>query len=524
MLQNAFEYFEAQGITLENLAAELQEEFDAERCLSVNSKSDSEEKQLLVNSLEDPDNHIRVVFAVDKLNEGWDVLNLFDIVRLYNTRDAKQGVPGKTTISEAQLIGRGARYFPFQLDESQTHDKRKFDHDLRNELRVLEELYYHSAHNPRYIDELHKALVETGIVPPRTRQVDLRVKDSFKQSDYWKNGLIFVNKRIHNPRHDVFGLRNFSISGRYIYRLSTGQTMESVLLEERRAIMGETVSYTVSLVDFGVPVIRKALNKLDFYRFSLLKGFAPHLKSISEFITSDEYLNAVQVEIHGTQPQLDNLTPDDKLSIAIAVLQKISREIQTGTPDFLGTKVFEPLAIQYILKDKTLQISVNEGSDQEFGIGMSETSNVLLQLDLRDKTWYVYDENYGTTEEKHFIKFIHSAMGNLKQHYQDIYLIRNERLFKIYRFSDGAALEPDFVLFATEKNSGKSIIYQLFVEPKGSHLLEKDRWKETFLKEIEQDAKINVVFQNREYRLVGMPFYNETHTKTEFEKRFYKVL
>lgn len=524
ILQTAFDYFETQNITLENLAAELREEFDADRCLVINSKSDSEAKQILVNSLEDRHNHIRVVFAVDKLNEGWDVLNLFDIVRLYNTRDAKQGIPGKTTISEAQLIGRGARYFPFRLDESQILDQRKFDQDLNNELRVLEELYYHSAHNPRYIDELHKALVDTGIIPPRTRQINLRVKESFKQSDYWKNGLIFVNKRIHNPRQDVFGLRNFAITGRYTHQLATGQALESALLDDRQAIMGETVNQTVSLVDFGEAVIRKALHKLDFYRFGNLKGYAPHLKSITEFITSDEYLKGVLVEIYGAQAQLDSLNPDEKLMIAIAVLQKISREIQAGTSDFVGTKDFTPLAIRYTLKDKTLQIAVNEGGDQEFGVGMRETSNVLLQLDLRDKAWYVYDENYGTTEEKHFVRFIHSAIGKLQQRYQDIYLIRNEHLFKIYRFSDGAAIEPDFVLFATEKDSGKSVIYQLFVEPKGSHILETDKWKEEFLKEIKPEAQVQVVAQNREYRLVGLPFYNETRTKTVFEARFAEVL
>jgi type III restriction enzyme len=57
----------------------------------------------------------RAVFAVQKLNEGWDVLNLFDIVRLYegqNTGGTNTTV-GATTLAEAQLIGRGARYFPF---------------------------------------------------------------------------------------------------------------------------------------------------------------------------------------------------------------------------------------------------------------------------------------------------------------------------------------------------------------------------------------------------------------------------
>lgn len=41
--------------------------------------------------LEDENNPIRAVFAVQKLNEGWDVLNLFDIVRLYEDRDGKDG-------------------------------------------------------------------------------------------------------------------------------------------------------------------------------------------------------------------------------------------------------------------------------------------------------------------------------------------------------------------------------------------------------------------------------------------------
>lgn len=57
------------------------------------------------------------------LNEGWDVLNLFDIVRLYDKRDGKQTakgfIPEKTTNAEKQLIGRGARYYPFTLNNQQ---------------------------------------------------------------------------------------------------------------------------------------------------------------------------------------------------------------------------------------------------------------------------------------------------------------------------------------------------------------------------------------------------------------------
>ena len=107
-----FEYLDTNNISLENFIVELKEDFSEDKLIVVNSENDSEEKQLALNSLET--NEYRAVFAVDKLNEGWDVLNLFDIVRLYDTRDSKDGKIGNTTMSEAQLIGRGARYCQIQ--------------------------------------------------------------------------------------------------------------------------------------------------------------------------------------------------------------------------------------------------------------------------------------------------------------------------------------------------------------------------------------------------------------------------
>jgi type III restriction enzyme len=92
-------------------------------------------KTRFYSTLEDENNPIRAVFAVQKLNEGWDVLNLFDIVRLYEDRDGKDGKPGKTTLSEAQLIGRGARYYPFALEEGEDKFVRKYDDDISNDLK-----------------------------------------------------------------------------------------------------------------------------------------------------------------------------------------------------------------------------------------------------------------------------------------------------------------------------------------------------------------------------------------------------
>lgn len=526
IIQDAFSYFESQGINLEDLAVELRQDFDENRTLIVNSKDESEAKQLLVNSLEERRNEIRVVFTVNMLNEGWDVLNLFDIVRLYNTRDAntKKGTPGKTTISEAQLIGRGARYFPFQLEKTQVRDQRKYDEDIENELRILETLYYHSAHNPEYIYELHKALVQTGIAAPKSKIITVKVKESFKKTDFWKNGIIYVNKRVRNEREDIFGLGDITFTQRHRYNLQTGYAHEALILDDEKVKQEETSTQSVKLSEFGENVIRTALQRLEFYKFSNLKQYFPHLKSVNEFITSEKYLNAVVVDIVGVEEQIKSLSQDRKLRITESVLEKIDDEIQSGSFDYIGTKIFEPISIQYCVKDKTLQISVSENGDQERGIGMRETSNGALYLDLLDKAWYVYDENYGTDQEKYFVRFIHGMMTKLQEKFTEIYLLRNEKLFKVHRFSDGAILEPDFALFLIEKKTKKSLVYQLFVEPKGQQLMGTDNWKQVMLLEIEKEYKLETVFESKEYRLVGLPFYNETATKQDFQNKFEETL
>ena len=111
------------------------------------------------------------------LNEGWDVLNLFDIVRLYETRDGKNGKPGKTTISEAQLIGRGARYCPFKIEDDQPRNKRKYDYDISNENRILETLLYQSMQDSRYIGELRYALKQTGLLADAPMETNYILKD-----------------------------------------------------------------------------------------------------------------------------------------------------------------------------------------------------------------------------------------------------------------------------------------------------------------------------------------------------------
>lgn len=83
IIQKAFAFFDNKSISASEIAKRIKSNFRFENCISANNDEEAEKNQLLLNTLEDENNPIRAVFAVQKLNEGWDVLNLFDIVRLY---------------------------------------------------------------------------------------------------------------------------------------------------------------------------------------------------------------------------------------------------------------------------------------------------------------------------------------------------------------------------------------------------------------------------------------------------------
>jgi len=513
VLEKAFEYLEKENITFENLVIELKEDFSEEKCISVNSQNESEEKQLLVNSLEDKNNEIRAIFVVNMLNEGWDVLNLFDIVRLYETRDGKwqrDGTykPGKTTLSEVQLIGRGARYFPFKLTEEEDKFKRKFDQEPENNMKIVEELYYHSSHKPKYIQELKTALRETGIMPPQEpKTIHLKVKENIKKTDFWKNGFIFINQRVEADRSKIKDINDIDVSKNFgPCNLKTGFTYDRAIFVEEIKPEADKTTRPFELKTFNEAIIRRALSKLDFYKFNNLQKYFPPLNSMNEFIES---LKQRRVDIRSSNKRLNNLTPDDKLEVCLKILKQLESQIRAGYTDYNGTKLFVQNKIKDVIRDKTLNINVGDYSDQEFGVPMSNSKHENLRLNLSDKEWYVYDENYGTAEEKHFIQFINGVIEKLEEKYAEIYLVRNASPFKIYRFSDGRPIEPDFVLFLKEKGKEKLIQYQLFIEPKGTYLLKTDQWKEDFLKEIKGNCQLQILAENKNYNLVGMPFYNE---------------
>ena len=449
--------------------------------------------------MEDENNPIRAVFAVQKLNEGWDVLNLFDIVRLYegqNTGGKNRGI-GKTTISEAQLVGRGARYFPFKLEDGQDPFTRKFDDDVSNDLKILEELYYHTKEDSRYISELKQALIDTGIYEDdeNSVQLSLLLKPEFKETDFYKTGQVVFNKKVEKSYDNVKSFADLGVKKKnFSYTLSSGVGRMTGIFtkEEDKGITGKIEQKDISVKDIPKQTIRFALTQNPFYYFDSLERYFPNVESLSNFVESEDYLSGLEVTFNGTKNHLENIDYQDYLFVINGLLESIEMEIKSNLTEYEGSNYVKDY-VHKVFKDK--EIKVYKDGERADG-----------QLDVvSEPKWYVYNANYGTSEEKEFVKTFARRFEHLEKKYTNIYLIRNERELKIFD-KLGRAFEPDFILFCKQKD-GEELTYQVFIEPKGAHLIANDKWKEDFLKEIREEKKI-IKIDTDNYLITGVPFYN----------------
>jgi type III restriction enzyme len=109
-------------------------------------------------------------------------------------------------------------------------------------------------------------------------------------------------------------------------------------------------------------------------------------------------------------------------------------------------------------------------------------------------------------------------MNDLRARYKNVLLFRNEMHLAIYNFDDGQAFYPDFVLLLQEQVDGEVQALQVFIEPKGDHLIENDSWKQDLLMSINDEATVK--FESEKYRLVGLPFFNKGEIDPSLSERF----
>ena len=518
-LKEAYAYFQKNGITFDQLAQELREDFSEAHCISANDDKEAEQKQIALNSLEDANNPYRAIFEVKKLDEGWDVLNLFDIVRLYETRQSGGKKISASTVSEAQLIGRGARYCPFQIDEEQEKYKRKYDNDIDNPLRICEELHYHCQNDSRYIGELNNALRKIGVDLGKQKECNYILKEDFKTDKLYTEGFVFVNDRIITSRKDVDGLLPSVRDCVYTVRLATGSSGEDTIFENGNSNadkVAKTYTYRTDIkkiADMNYAIVHKVLCKYNVFKFNTLQSYFPNLKSTKEFITSEKYLGGIKIEIASRH---ENPTPTILYVACMNVLGKVADSVSAIEVAYEGTTTFNAKRINDIFKNKKCNYTVMHDG----GLGYSQNDSsvpIAWKIDLSKEDWFAFEDNFGTSEEKGFVAYFKVYVSELKKKYDKVFLVRNERQLHIYSFEGGERFEPDYVLFLHSNKEDGYEQLQVFIEPKGTHLLEKDCWKEKFLLELEDKAVATKIFvDDNKYRIWGFHFYNEARRMTEF--------
>ena len=516
IIKRAFRYFADQQISSDEIARFLRKNFEEKYCLAVNSKVEREDYQLEVNRLED--NAIRAIFAVQMLSEGWDVLNLFDIVRCYDA-----GSTNSTTTAEAQLIGRGARYFPFTLQGDDDKYKRKFDKDMKNDLRVIEELHYHSMNDSPYINEIKDALVERGLMDKKVVKKNVKRKKGFKKSKLYRQGFIWLNDIEEKDMQQVNSFDDLTTLGVkqkfHEHTLSAGSGAATRILDN-----SDTYEITalntedVPLTEIGHNIVQAAIARNPFFRFDKLTRFFPNLRSMEVFRSTQEYLGGLTIKFRGQADQLYHLDdfPHEKLKACCDLLKKVESELKDNFTEYVGTTDFKRFPIQDKFDDKILKFSKGHAR-------INKQSRNFNKQFVKDRNWIAYNGLYGTSEERDLVELIDELIKHLPDSYDEVFLVRNERHFKIYNFADGRAFEPDFVLFLLQKN-GDTITYQLFIEPKGDFLKEHDEWKETFLKEIQDKDIIHILVDNHKYRILAVGQFYSERVRDEFKEKLNSIL
>ncbi|MBG9980472.1 DEAD/DEAH box helicase family protein [Facklamia lactis] len=521
-LSRAYQYYLANAEKLPQIVREMKRQFSPSRIINANDSDRGagmlEKGQYeALNSLESPSNLYRVVFAVAKLTEGWDVLNLYDIVRISDTENAKG--TKTSTMAEAQLIGRGARYNPFEL-EGEISYQRRFEDDSRDSL-LLETLHYHTVNEPQYLKNLVAALNEMNLPTGEDKKnplLDVKIKPSFKRTKLWKEGAIYYNEKVEVDDSYYDNLAKYGIDNQSDITINWKFTAKEVTYQSTQVYEDYRDTHTVA-VELDRRFFVKAMNRLTFYHYSNLKKYLPQLESRDAFL-GEQWLNISNRTLYAVVPAMfsgKDFTAEEKLEILEHYLMEVAKKIQTGYQKAIGTNKFIAYPIREYVSDYRKRVPNYDTGSMIFD---NRPNPQQVSRHMIKEDFFVYDSTIVNLTEKQLIDRIAERVSELKEEYEHVYLIRMDEnmhresvksdALKLYQFGEKVrerrfeAFQPDFILLM--ENTAHYL--QIFIEPKGSNFLEKEQWKEDLLIYL-NEHQADLVFEDQVEGLAikGLRFY-----------------
>ncbi len=493
--KDAKNFFDKQHYT-PNLTALLQTKFKKSTQINTNNEKELEKGMLLLNSLEDRDNPKRVIFSVDKLNEGWDVLNLFDIVRLKNKANQKD------TIKDAQLIGRGARYYPFSYNDFKPSHiefyQRKFD--LSNPLSTLERLDYHAIYNSEFIAQLNNELQDLGLGFVKEKQtIPLTPTKRFKC--YYASNTKDKNKNLFNKDYTD----PVKVKLQSLHVPLNGFNVREKKVDFKEENKGDTTYFKPhTLNKIPINYFLKALNlkNLDFK--TLKKAFKKHpFNNKVEFI--ERYISHLKTNFHKDQKFDDN-----KILLKLAVY------------------IIENLKDTLLKEQDKYEVSALEL--KEFETHNKSLSASELEKDIPFYEWLLFKDmrKLDSDLERDFLDFINDHKEVLDKKFKEWCVLRNDHFAELKVFCNienspyyAQGFEPDFILFA-QTHSDEFLGFTCYMEAKGEHLEPSNAWKKEFLEMLEN---ADLKSRNKKLDLKGLPFFmlNNKVVNEKFNTAFNQI-
>ena len=535
-LSLAYDFYLKNEDQLGKIIREIKHDFDSRNVLNAN---DDKRGNMLekgqyqaLNTLENPNNLYRVVFAVAKLTEGWDVLNLYDIVRI----EKEAGTNKSATMVEAQLIGRGARYYPFEI-EGQKSYQRRFDNDSTNKQLFLETLHYHTMNEPQYLKQLVGSLKQMDLPTGEDKKnppIEIKVKSSFKKTEAYKKGKIYYNEVVDVEDEwfdsiDKYGINHQTDISR---NLNYGSREVSY-----QANAGVTETKTISVGRFDARYIKKAIQRLEFYQFDNLKKYMPLMPSMKEFIYGKNWLNANELNLFLTVPKdykSTDVTPDDILNVVIELLKEYEVKFKSGYVKQRGTNKFIGYPINEYLTNYNKRVPKYDTANL--------FNEAMQKIDVYeiDDDFYVYEKAIVNKLEYELIERVKAHVNELKEKYQkSVYLLRmdenmhresakSEKL-KLHQYGSRRnrsgevtethlqGFQPDFILFLENSD----FYFQIFIETKG---MSGDRfiselWKQDLLLYMtDNQAEMEFEANEQNVRICGLKFYTKNDGQRAMEQ------
>lgn len=503
VLHTVAKYYESSDVKLSTLVQNIQQDFRN----VINMNTGNEYKNLkIVNTLEEPSNRYRVIFNVDKLNEGWDVLNLFDIAKLSVSKDVKKPKNmGKVKLNksyqqEAQLIGRGTRLYRYKKN-----NKRLFDGNA--ELEPLERVYYHTSNNNGYISYLTEALRRLGVESSSESNITftkVQLKEDFKKSNFYKNGHLLVNEYKKTDSHVFNDLNSYGITGP-VYVSLVKKINETNFADDTNELVTDSIKFDTSKIKYAVWL--KALHQNPKMRFNKVLKFIPGLKSNTQLINDLIHIRTEVILEAGCLIPYDINT---QFKVAKQIVDYVATELNKPHNQLIGLKTPKIKYIKDVFDDYTIEI------DSSISIDM------LNQMNRHNNQEYFFQKRVLLNSYEHsLVDHFEYYTKVLKQKgFENIWLLRNDEHHNKLTLVDtklNGNFMPDFILYFEKKTTHGVDHYQMFLEPKGEHLMEHDKWKENLLLQFRDDEEMHELFKNFQdngMKISGTKFFSPNSSES----------